>query len=76
MTLNKKTVEICLNAGYILVVNDFDWKITIADPDDLEYIGTVRFDTYLKMDLKNFERQPNIFWSKKYKLKEGYSIWK
>lgn len=73
MILNKKDIEEYLNEGYTLIVNEHSWYISIKD---YLYLGTVRFDTYLKINLNNFERVRNGYWIVEYKLKKGYSIWK
>lgn len=76
MTLNKKVVEEYLKEGCILIVDEYHWYAKIKNNNN-EYLGTVVFKTYLKMNLKNFERvETDYFWMTGYKLKEGYSIWK
>lgn len=74
MILNKKDIELYLNEGYELVVDELSWKITI---ENNIVLGTVRFDTYLKMDLKNFDEVGfDVSWNKRYELKKDHKIWR
>lgn len=74
MILNKKDIELYLNEGYELVVDELSWKVTI---ENNIVLGTVRFDTYLKMDLKNFDEVGfDVSWNKRYELKKDHKIWR
>ena len=74
MVLNRQDIEEYLNDGFTLVVDEYDWKIRI---EDCMYLGTVRYDTYLRMDLNNFEMiSCNCTWYKRYRLKKGCKIWR
>ena len=74
MILNKKDIELYLNEGYELVVDELSWKVTI---ENNIVLGTVRFDTYLKMNLKSFDEVGfDVSWNKRYELKKDHKIWK
>lgn len=74
MILNKKDIELYLNEGYELVVDELSWKVTI---ENNIVLGTVRFDTYLKMNLKNFDEVGfDVSWNKRYELKKDHKIWR
>lgn len=71
MIIKQANLENYLKDNTSIYVDTITWSIRLMDSEKNK-IGAVRFDTFLKLDLKKFDKIKGYAgWIEEYKLKDG-----